>query len=83
MEKVKKAAAIYFVLQGIGVVAWWVLLIAVPESRLVFVLEGNRETSLLAFWLADAVFIAAGSLEAAMLIRKRSKFAVAALWLVT
>jgi protein-S-isoprenylcysteine O-methyltransferase Ste14 len=83
MEKVKKAAAIYFVLQGIGVVAWWVLLIAVPESRLVFVLEGNRETSLLAFWLADAVFIAAGSLAAAMLIRKRSKFAVAALWLVT
>jgi len=83
MEKVKKAAAVYFVLQGVGVVAWWVLLIAVPNSRLVFVLEGNRETSLLAFWLADAVFIAAGSLAAAMLIRMRSKFAVAAAWLVT
>ena len=83
MEKVRKAAAVYFVLQCVGVVAWWMLLLTVPESRLVFVLEGNRETSLMAFWLADAIFIAAGSLAAATLIRKRSKFAVAALWLVT
>lgn len=82
MEKVRKAAAIYFAIQGIGVVLWWALIVFVPESRLVFVLEGNRETSLLAFWLPDLLFIAAGSLVVAVLVYTRNKYEVAAVWLV-
>lgn len=83
MEKVRKAAALYFLAQGLGVVAWWILLVAWPESRLMFVLEPNRETSLLAFWLADLLFIAAGSLAVAVLIYQRNRYTTAAMWLVT
>lgn len=83
MEKVRKAAALYFLAQGLGVIAWWILLVAWPESRLMFVLEPNRETSLLAFWLPDLLFIAAGSLTVAALIYWRNRHTVAAIWLVT
>jgi protein-S-isoprenylcysteine O-methyltransferase Ste14 len=83
MQKVRKAAALYFLAQGLGVIAWWILLIAWPESRLMFVLEPNRETSLLAFWLADLLFIAIGSLTVAALIYWRNRYTVAAMWLIT
>lgn len=83
MEKVKRAASIYFLLQGVGVIAWWALLVWVPESRLVFVLEGNRETSLMAFWLADAALLAGGSLAAAAFIWTGNRYSVAVLWMVT
>lgn len=82
MEKVRKAAALYFVVQGLGVIAWWILLIAWPDSRLMFVLEPNRETSLLAFWLADLLFVAAGSLTAVVLIYRRNRYTIPAIWLV-
>lgn len=83
MEKVRKAAAIFFLAQGLGVIAWWIMLVACPESRLMFVLEPNRETSLLAFWLPDLLFIAAGSFVIAILIYLRNRYMVAAMWLVT
>lgn len=83
MEKVRIWASVYFVLQGAGVIGWWLLLLIVPDSRLLFVLEGNRETSLMSFWLADLVLIAMGSFAAAFLISRQNKYAGAAVWMVT
>lgn len=83
MEKVRRAAAVYFAIQGIGVILWWMLLVFVPESRLVFVLEGNRETSLLAFWLPDLLLIGPGSFSAALFIFFRWKYTEPVIWLVT
>lgn len=82
MEKVRKAAALYFLVQGLGVIAWWILLIAWPDSRLMFVLEPNRETSLLAFWLPDLLLIGPFSLIAVFLILSRRKYAEHVMWLV-
>lgn len=81
--KVKRAAAIYFALQGAGVVFWWLLLFTVPSARKYFLLENNSETSLMAFWLADLAFLGAGSLATAWLIFRENKHAPLAMWLVT
>ena len=83
MEKVRKAAAIYFLFQGVSVIAWWLLLIFVPDSRLLFVLEGNRETSLLAFWLGDLILVASGSFAAAWFVWRGGRFMIPVAWLVT
>jgi protein-S-isoprenylcysteine O-methyltransferase Ste14 len=82
MRKVRHAATIYFILQGLAVALWWLLLFTTPASRKCFLLENNSETSLMAFWLADLVFLAAGSIVAGWLVFRESKFAPAALWLV-
>lgn len=81
--KIRHTAAIYFALQGIAVVAWWILLFFVPASRKYFQLETNSETSLLAFWLADLSFLGIGSLVAGWLCLQDSRHAPTASWFVT
>jgi len=83
MEKVRRTAAHYYLLQGLAVIAWWILLIAYPSSRGWFQLEAHSQLSLFAFLLPDALMIAAGSLIAAYLIFSRSQFGSAATWLLT
>ncbi|MBK9155833.1 MAG: isoprenylcysteine carboxylmethyltransferase family protein [Chloracidobacterium sp.] len=83
MEKVRRTAALYYLLQGLGVIAWWILLVAYPESRGWFQLEANSQLSLFAFWLPDALLIAAGSLITAYLTFSRNRFESAATWLLT
>lgn len=83
MEKVRRTAAIYYLIQGFAVLAWWAMLAAVPESRGWFRLEADSHTSLLAFWLPDLVLIAIGSLAASYFIYSKSMFETAAMWLVT
>ncbi|HMQ02477.1 MAG TPA: methyltransferase [Pyrinomonadaceae bacterium] len=83
MEKVRRTAALYFFLQGILVIAWWAMLIAMPESRDWFQLEANSKISLFAFWLPDAVLIAMASLAAGYLVSSRNRFETAAIWLLT
>lgn len=83
MEKVRKAAAVYFALQGFAVAGWWVLLIALPESREWFRLETNSLTSLWAFWFPDLLLIGPFSFAASWLIHRHGRYAVAAAWLVT
>jgi len=83
MEKVRKAAAVYFLLQGVTVVAWWLLLISVPASREWFRLDPGSLTTLWAFWLPDLLLIAPVSLTAAGLVRKGHSYAEPAAWLVT
>ena len=83
MEKVRRSAALYFVFQGLGVAAWWMMLYVWPETREPFQLETASDTSLLAFLIPDILFIAAGSVAVAAFLRLRNKFETAAIWLVT
>jgi protein-S-isoprenylcysteine O-methyltransferase Ste14 len=80
--KIRHTAAIYFALQGIAVIAWWLLLMSIPASRKYFQLESNSETSLLAFWLADLSLLGIGSLVAAWLCFRDSRHAPTASWFV-
>lgn len=79
--KIQKSASIYFALQGVAVIAWWILLIFFPSSRKYFQM-GESETILLAFWLPDLLFLAIGSLLVSWLIAVDNEFKIAALWFV-
>ena len=79
--QISKSATIYFAFQGIAVIAWWILLIAVPTSRKYFQM-GNDETILLAFWLPDLFLLAIGSLTLSWLIVVNHKFILIVLWFV-
>lgn len=60
MQRVRQNAAIYFLLQGLAVFVWWIMLYFIPESRNLFRL-GNDGNTLLAFWLPDLILLAGGS----------------------
>jgi hypothetical protein len=63
----------YLTAQGVGGLAWWILLMAVPAARRPFVTAGAPEATLLAFVVADLVLYVGGSLAAAYgLLRRRS-----------
>ena len=64
---VRKSAAVYFAIQGLGILAWWCLLYFNPGSRQYFQM-GSGEEVLLSFWLPDIIFLALGSLAAAFLL---------------
>ncbi len=81
--KVRRNAAIYFAIQGTAVLAWWAMLYLYPTARQYFVLEVGSDTSLLAFWLADIVFIGVGSLAAGLLCYRGSEYRQIASWMVT
>lgn len=83
MEKVTRNATAYYLLQGLAVVGWWVLIIGSPDLRGWFQLEANSQTSLWAYWLPDLLLIGPGSFAGAALIYFRNRFATAGLWLVT
>ncbi|HEY0429563.1 MAG TPA: isoprenylcysteine carboxylmethyltransferase family protein [Pyrinomonadaceae bacterium] len=78
---IRQTASIYFALQGIAVVLWWLLLFFVPASRYFFRM-GDSENVLLAFWLPDLFLLAIGSLAASAFCFFDSKFAPIALWFV-
>lgn len=78
--QIRRSAFVYFALQGLAVVAWWLLLYFVPASRRFFQM-GADERVLLAFWLPDLIFLAAGSFAVSVFCRLDNKFLVPALWL--
>ncbi|MBK7933844.1 MAG: isoprenylcysteine carboxylmethyltransferase family protein [Acidobacteria bacterium] len=80
--KVRHSAAIYFVVQGIAVIAWWATLSFVPSTRQYFLLEKSSETSLMAFWLADLSFLGIGSLAAGFLSWRDHEYSRIASWFV-
>ena len=82
MDKVRRYAAVYFVLQGVAVFAWWMVILLMPASRQYFLLEPNSETSLLAFWLADLLLLAGGSLTAGALCFINGRYKKIAAWFV-
>ena len=81
MKKIRLFATIYFALQGLAVLAWWILLFAVPASRKYFQM-GDTETVLLAFWLPDLFFLTIGSFVVSAFIRFENKFLTLAIWFV-
>ncbi|MBS1795941.1 MAG: isoprenylcysteine carboxylmethyltransferase family protein [Acidobacteria bacterium] len=81
MLKIRRAASVYFVLQGIAVGLWWALLFFVPASRPFFRMGASDEV-LLAFWLPDLLLLAGGSLAAGLLCRRDSPLVAAAVWTV-
>lgn len=83
MEKVRRTAAYYYLVQGLAVIGWWAVLIAWPESRAYFQMEPRSQTSLLAFWLPDLAFLGIGSVAAAWLCFSRSEYRQIAAWFVT
>src|SRR5687768_911577 len=80
---VRRMAGGYYVLQGVGVVAWWAMLVAAPQYRRYFVFEPNSETSLLAFWLADLFLLGVGSVVAGLLCLTGNRLKEIAAWFVT
>lgn len=82
MEKVRRWTIYYYFLQGVAVLAWWGSLYVRPDLKRYFRLDGSLN-SLEAFLLPDLVFLAAGSVAAAALLKSGNKYAVPILWLVT
>lgn len=81
--KVRRGAGLYYALQGLGVIAWWVMLFAVPQYRRYFALEQTSETSLIAFWLADLFLLGLGSIVAGVLCLVGHRLKEIAAWFVT
>jgi protein-S-isoprenylcysteine O-methyltransferase Ste14 len=82
-RKVRQAAAVYFLLQGLVVFLWWALLLLLPSARSYFVLEPHSEMSLLSFWLADLFLLGLGSLVAGWLCLRDSLYLRIGVWFVT
>ena len=83
MEKVRRYAIGYYLLQGLAVVGWWLMMYFWPATQTWFRLDNHSLISLDSFWLGDLLFIAPGSIAAAYLLYRRWKYATAAMWLVT
>jgi protein-S-isoprenylcysteine O-methyltransferase Ste14 len=83
MDKVRRNAVTYFAIQGMAVLAWWIVLFVYPQYRAAFRLEPGSDTSLLSFLLPDVFLISLGSLAAAALVHFKNRFEVAVLWFVT
>ncbi len=76
-------SAIYLLAQGAVTIVWWLLLWGVPQSRAFFKPVQHVESVLLAFWMADLVGVAGGSLVAGLWIRRGDRRAGAAVWFAT
>ena len=51
----------YFAVQSLAVVAWWITLRVIPDSRQLFFESGFLESEFWLFLIADLVFVAGGS----------------------
>ncbi len=81
--KVRHSAAIYFGIQGVAVIVWWAVLFSFPPVRQYFAIERISETSLMAFWLADLLFLGIGSIVACWLCCRNDQYMRVAAWFVT
>lgn len=81
--KVYRNASVYFMLQGIAVLLWWILLLAEPRSRKYFLLEPTSDLSLMSFWLPDLVILCVGSIATSILCLRIKEYAKYAAWLLS
>lgn len=72
--------SIYFFCQATLGAAWWVLLLAVPDSRQYFRPAAGPDSMLLSFWLADLVCFVAGSAAAGWFLLRDDPRSRPALW---
>lgn len=82
MNKVIRTAILYHTLQAASVIGWWVMMLLFPETRDYFRLDADSFETLNAFLLGDIILVAPASISAALLLFCRSRFAIAALWIV-
>lgn len=59
-----RAAGAYLVAQGLGVLAWWGVMLLVPVARAPFRAAGAPDASLLAFAVADVLLVGVASILA-------------------
>jgi hypothetical protein len=70
--QVRKLATGFMLLQGIGTLAWWVLLMLYPPARTPFLAPGAPDSTLLAFIVPDlAMFISSAFVAAYGLAKNR------------
>lgn len=78
--KPRAVVSSYFLAQGLAVAAWWVLLMAIPDSRAWFFPESLAGIPLMSFWLADIGLLVGGSLLTSWLAWTRNPAASPAAW---
>jgi protein-S-isoprenylcysteine O-methyltransferase Ste14 len=83
IEKVTRAAGIYFLVQGLAVFGWWATLLTWPSTRTLFALDPRSDTPLLSFWLADLSLLGIGSVIAGIMCIRGSEFIKPIVWLIT
>ena len=76
----RKIVAFYFVVQAIGTLSWWGLLILFPPSIKWFQPADWPADALLTFWMADLILIVAGSLIAAAGVWRHCHWATNVVW---
>jgi hypothetical protein len=68
---IRRLGVAYLVAQGLGGLAWWIVLLAVPAARRPFLAPGAPDVTLMAFGVADLVLYVGGSLGAAYGLGRR------------
>lgn len=83
-----KSKRIYFLIQGVAVLAWWALMLLAPEVQNYFLRPGTDALTITAYLPADALLIGFGSLFVALRWPGRSALRLAwmmagAIWYLT
>jgi hypothetical protein len=73
-------AVLWLCVQGVGGIAWWVLVLTWPDFRALFVAPGAPPFTLHAYALPDTAILIAGSFAAAHGLHRDRPWARAALW---
>lgn len=74
LDIIHRFGAIYFLLQGVGALAWWVMLLMAPDTRRHYLAPGAPDDMLLAFLLPDLLLFVGASLLAACGLRRRASW---------
>lgn len=79
----ERFAITWMVLQTIGIVAWWSLLLLLPSTRVWFLIPGSPDLNLLAFLLPDAVLGVIAGIVSVVALHRRHPLAWPALVVLT
>jgi hypothetical protein len=80
---VRTLAIAFLIIQGAGVLVWWVALLLNPAARAPFMAPDAPDSTLLAFLPADVLIYAGGSLLTAYALARNKPWAWPALCIVT
>ena len=77
----RRHASLFFFLEGIACIVWWILLYVSPSFRAWFIADGSPESTLMALVAGDLILFAGGALVTAYAIRRRFVWMPVALFL--
>jgi len=72
VRRLRLLAVTFLLAEGLGALAWWLVLLQVPRSRAAFLAPGAPESGLLAFWLPDLLLYVGAAFAAAIGIAGRN-----------